>query len=405
MTKNLAPIFLYLPPTLPHFTRNGVALSRCDASVQLPFMLDFGSPAALFSTSPAHALPSPMVFPPCDAVKFSAKVTVAASLSPGVNTFKEPSTPMMLSPCGQLLGTPCGGWDQAEKLEWGAQWAAEDKLVTFAPGTVGASIQRAAEKIGSPALDHLDQACEFCEGNEAGPQCKGSEISDSEGEGEADPGSVAPPEKASDDHMISVPVRPGGQSEEMQRVGMRPKCKFCLRSFISQHAVDVHLTRNQVCRRQNQARKMKRKIDSFKALSVSYSTTTTSSKSSSKARWKMKTAGMKTGHGRKWCIKCSAVHHYKTSCGKCKGELDAKGAATPPLPPPSAAATSELRRKRAREGEKVTASPAPFAAATSELRQSMHAHTQRVNLRVLRCLKVTHSRRCPVCVHPPSLLP
>jgi hypothetical protein len=119
----------------------------------------------------------------------------------------------------------------------------------------------------------------------------------------------------------------------------------------------------------------------------------------------MKTAGMKTGHGRKWCIKCSAVHHYKTSCGKCKGELDAKGAATPPLPPPSAAATSELRRKRAREGEKVTASPAPFAAATSELRQSMHAHTQRVNLRVLRCLKVTHSRRCPVCVHPPSLLP
>jgi len=223
---------------------NGVALSRCDASVQLPFMLDFGSPAALFSTSPAHALPSPMVFPPCDAVKFSAKVTVAASLSPGVNTFKEPSTPMMLSPCGQLLGTPCGGWDQAEKLEWGAQWAAEDKLVTFAPGTVGASIQRAAEKIGSPALDHLDQACEFCEGNEAGPQCKGSEISDSEGEGEADPGSVAPPEKASDDHMISVPVRPGGQSEEMQRVGMRPKCKFCLRSFISQHAVDVHLTRH-----------------------------------------------------------------------------------------------------------------------------------------------------------------
>jgi hypothetical protein len=58
-------------------------------------------------------------------------------------------------------------------------------------------------------------------------------------------------------------VRPGGQSEEMQRVGMRPKCKFCLRSFISQHAVDVHLTRNQVCRRQNQARKMKRKIDSL----------------------------------------------------------------------------------------------------------------------------------------------
>ena len=56
------------------------------------------------------------------------------------------------------------GWDQAEKLEWGAQWAAEDKLVTFAPGTVGASIQRAAEKIGSPALVHLDQACEFCEG-------------------------------------------------------------------------------------------------------------------------------------------------------------------------------------------------------------------------------------------------
>ena len=104
---------------------NGVALSRCDASVQLPFMLDFGSPAALFSTSPAHALPSPMVFPPGDADKFSAKVTVAASLSPGVNTFKEPSTPMMLSPCGQLLGTPCGGWDQAEKLEWGAQWAAE----------------------------------------------------------------------------------------------------------------------------------------------------------------------------------------------------------------------------------------------------------------------------------------
>jgi hypothetical protein len=216
------------------------------------------------------------------------------------------------------------GWDQAEKLEWGAQWAAEDKLVTFAPGTVGASIQRAAEKIGSPALVHgqaLDQACEVCEGNEAGPQCKGaddgmgdvSEISDSEGEGEADPGSVAPPEKASDDHTISVP---------------------------------------------------------FKALSVSYSTTTTSSKSSSKARWKMKTAGMKTGHGRKWCEKCSAVHHYRTSCGECKGELDAKGTATPPLPPPSAAATSELRRKRAREGEKVTASRAPFAAATCLFWQS-----------------------------------
>ena len=46
-------------------------------------------------------------------------------------------------------------------------------------------------------------------------------------------------------------------------MGARPKCKFCLRSFISQHAVDVHLTRNQVCRRQNQARKMKRKMDSL----------------------------------------------------------------------------------------------------------------------------------------------
>ena len=76
---------------------NGVALSRCDASVQLPSMLDFGSPAALFSTSPAHALLSPMILPPGDADKFSAKLTVAASLSPGVSTFTEPSPPMMLS--------------------------------------------------------------------------------------------------------------------------------------------------------------------------------------------------------------------------------------------------------------------------------------------------------------------
>jgi len=87
---------------------------------------------------------------------------------------------MMLSPCGQLLGTPCEGWNQAEKLEWGAQWAAEDKLVNFAPGTMGGggggpSIQRAVEKIGSPALIHLDQACEFCRGNEAELQCKGAD--------------------------------------------------------------------------------------------------------------------------------------------------------------------------------------------------------------------------------------
>jgi hypothetical protein len=284
-----------------------------------------------------------MILPPGDADKFSAKMTVAASLSPGVGTFIEPSPPTMLSPCGQLLGTPCGGWDyQAEKLEWGAQWATEDKLVTFAPGTVGGgggapSIQRAVEKIGSPALIHLNQACEFCEGNEAEPQCKGaddgmgdlSEISDSEGEvhsareNEVAPRSVAPPEKPSEYlKTISAPL------------------------------------------------KALRRSHSFSSFS------TTSSKSSSKARWKVKTAGIKAGHGRKWCEKCSAVHHYKTSCWKCAGEVEAKVTATPPLPPPSAAATSELRRKRAREGEKVTASP-----ATSELRQSMHAHKQRVNLR------------------------
>jgi hypothetical protein len=320
---------------------SGVALSRCDASEQLPSMLDFGSPAALFSTSPAQALLSPMIFPPGDTDKFSAKVTVAASLSPGVSTFIEPSPPLMLSPCGQLLGTPCGGWDyQAEKLEWGAQWAAEDKLVTFAPGTVeggggSPSIQRAVEKIGSPALIHLNQACEFCEGNEAELHCKGaddgmgdlSEISDSEGEGhsarenEVDPASVAPPEKPSEYlKTISAPL--------------------------------------------------KALSDSSSSSSSSTTTTTTSSKSSSKSRWKMKTTGIKAGHGRKWCEKCSAVHHYKRSCWKCAGEVDGKVTATSPLPPPSAAATSELRRKRAREGEKVTAFP-----ATSELRQSMHALT------------------------------
>ena len=59
----------------PPASGNGATLSRCDASVQIPSMLDFGSPAALSSTSPAHALLSPMIILPGDADKFSAKVT------------------------------------------------------------------------------------------------------------------------------------------------------------------------------------------------------------------------------------------------------------------------------------------------------------------------------------------
>ena len=41
----------------------------------------------------------------------------------------------------------------------------------------------------------------------------------------------------------------------------RAKCKLCFRTFMSQHALDVHLTRNQICRRENEKRKMKRRSE------------------------------------------------------------------------------------------------------------------------------------------------
>jgi hypothetical protein len=49
----------------------------------------------------------------------------------------------------------------------------------------------------------------------------------------------------------------------------RAKCKLCFRNFMSQHALDVHLTRNQICRRENEKRKLKRKSDMIERRFVS----------------------------------------------------------------------------------------------------------------------------------------
>ena len=51
----------------------------------------------------------------------------------------------------------------------------------------------------------------------------------------------------------------GGTGSAWGGTASRFKCKFCLRGFVSQHALDVHLTRNQVCRQQNETMRLMRR--------------------------------------------------------------------------------------------------------------------------------------------------
>jgi hypothetical protein len=95
---------------------NGVALSRCDASVQLPFMPDFGSPAALFSTSRlsrtcAH---QPDDFPAMRRRQVLRQTDSRRESQPRGQHFHGAEK---LSPCGQRGGGGGGGGEEDEEEE------------------------------------------------------------------------------------------------------------------------------------------------------------------------------------------------------------------------------------------------------------------------------------------------